>query len=239
MSTALVVARADLDLGHRRGQLGRELVGDVGVCIEAVRRGAGLGAVTHLGHHCTFDCSVDIGVFENDERRVAAQLHDGLQYAVGRSAKQLATDAGRAGERHHASCTVFHCGIKPGTRITRWDHVDESGWHACGLAQLSNAQCGERCLCRRLDNDRIASSQCGRELAGDHRRGEVPRRNHDNNAHRRVLHQNALIATGGERDRTVDPHGFLGVPSKELGCVADFADGVGSRLAVLGHDQVG
>ncbi len=48
---------------------------DLLVDVEAVGGGAGLAHVAHLGDHRAFDRSIDVGVVEHDEGRVAAELH--------------------------------------------------------------------------------------------------------------------------------------------------------------------
>ena len=64
----------------RRG----ELLGDGLVHEEAVGRGAGLADVAHLGEHRALDRGVEVGVLEDQERRVAAQLHRDAQDLLGR-----------------------------------------------------------------------------------------------------------------------------------------------------------
>jgi hypothetical protein len=50
---------------------------------EAVGGRAGLTDVAHLGEHRAVDRPVEVGVLEDDERRVAAELHRHPQQAVG------------------------------------------------------------------------------------------------------------------------------------------------------------
>ena len=232
-------AITDVDLGHGGSELGGELTRDVGVRIEPVGSGARLGAVAHLGHHGTFDGGIEIGVVEHDEGRIATKLHHCLQHAIGRATKQQAADRGRTGERHHARRLVIDSRIEPATRIARRNHIDQAGRNASFLAQLGDPQRGKRRLGGRLDDDRVASTERRRQLAGDHGRREVPWRDHHDHAHRRVLHDDALVATGRHADRSVDAHRLFSVPPEELSRVRDLTNSIRARFAVLFHDQVG
>ena len=72
--------RQRLDLGAEAGD---ELVGHVGVHVEPVGRGAGLPAVAELRDHRAGHGRVEVGVGGDDERRVAAELHRGVEHPVG------------------------------------------------------------------------------------------------------------------------------------------------------------
>ena len=84
------------------GELVRDRAGDV----EAVRRRARLAHVAHLRDHRALDGGVDVGVREDDERRVAAELHRRPQQALGGLLDELLPDLGRAGERELAQPRV-------------------------------------------------------------------------------------------------------------------------------------
>ena len=95
---AVVLAAAEGERTHPVGELLGELVGDRGVHQEPVRGGAGLAHVAHLGEHRAVDRSVDVGVVEDQERRVAAELHADPLQLVGGLLDQLLPDPGGAGE---------------------------------------------------------------------------------------------------------------------------------------------
>src|SRR6266545_6039292 len=86
---AVLGATAELERGHPLGQAvgerGRHRLGHV----EAVGRGAGLADVAHLGKQRAFHGGVQVGVVEDQERRVASQLHRDPQHVVGRLGEQL------------------------------------------------------------------------------------------------------------------------------------------------------
>ena len=47
--------------------------------VDAVGGGAGLAQIAHLGQHRAFDGGVHVGIVEDDDGRVAAQLHRWFQ----------------------------------------------------------------------------------------------------------------------------------------------------------------
>jgi hypothetical protein len=53
--------------------------------VEAVRGGAGLAHVAQLRHHRLVDRELEVGVVEDEQRRVAAELHRDAQHAVHRA----------------------------------------------------------------------------------------------------------------------------------------------------------
>ena len=97
-STSSSTPRPSFSAPIRSRELLRELGGDGVVHVEAVGRGAGLTDVAHLRDHRALDRRVEVGVLEDEERRVAAELHRDLEDVLGRLGDQLAPDLGRAGE---------------------------------------------------------------------------------------------------------------------------------------------
>ena len=93
-----------------------ELLGDRLVHVEAVGRGAGLADVAHLGDHRALDGRVEVGVVEDQERRVAAELHRGLQHLVGGLAHQHPAHLGGAGEAELAQAGVLDDRLGDGAR---------------------------------------------------------------------------------------------------------------------------
>ena len=75
-----------------------EVVVDDARHVEAVRRGAGLAAVAHLGDHRAVERSVEVGVVADEEGGVAAELHRGGEHLVGCLLQEDPPDLGRAGE---------------------------------------------------------------------------------------------------------------------------------------------
>ena len=66
--------------------------------VKARRGDADLAIVAELANHRRLSHLVDVGVGEDDQRRVAAKLEAQTLDLVGRTADQLLADLGRAGE---------------------------------------------------------------------------------------------------------------------------------------------
>src|SRR5690625_2067152 len=122
---ALVLARADPDGGHAGDEPGDEGVVDRPLDEEPVGGGAGLTAVTHLRDHRALDRRVDVGVVEDDEGGVAAELHAGLEHLLGGGPQETAAGLRRAGEGEHARAGVGEHRLDDGTGPSRGDDRSE------------------------------------------------------------------------------------------------------------------
>ena len=234
---AVVESVADADVGHCGGEHARELVGDLLMHEEPVRCGAGLGRMSHLGHHCALDGCVEISIVEHDERRVATELHHRLEHPVRGPLEQDDTHFGRPGERHHPRRAMVDRRVEPRSRRQRRHDVDDTGWQTGLVQQLADPQRRERRLTWRLDHCGVAGGERRRELAGDHRRGEVPRGDDHHDADRWMVHHDPVRAGRRRAERTVDADRLLGVPAEELGGVRDLSTRISERLAVFERDQ--
>ena len=94
--------------------------GDRAVHQEPVGGGAGLAHVAHLGDHRAVDGGVDVGVLEDEERRVAAELHAQPLQLVGGLPDQHLADAGRAGEADLAQPVVGLQGLAELAGVGWW-----------------------------------------------------------------------------------------------------------------------
>ena len=128
--------------------------------------------------------------------------------------------------------------VEPRRRVGGRDHVDDTVWHSGLGQQLCDPECRQWCLGRRLDDDGVASSKGRRELAGDHCRREVPRRDDHDDTDGWMLHDDSVRPRWGGADRAANADRLFGVPPEELCGVCDFARCVGERFAVLSNDQV-
>jgi hypothetical protein len=72
-------AAADLERLHPLGDTCRELIGNGFVHDEPVGGRTGLTDVAELGQHRTVNRRTKISIIEDQERRIAAQLHGGTQ----------------------------------------------------------------------------------------------------------------------------------------------------------------
>ena len=84
----------------------REVLSERLVHVEAVGGRARLADIAHLGDHRAVDGRVEVGVLEDDERRVAAELHRDAQDLLRRLLDERAPDLRRAGEGQLARARV-------------------------------------------------------------------------------------------------------------------------------------
>ncbi|GAB5463993.1 MAG: hypothetical protein HoeaKO_40840 [Hoeflea alexandrii] len=97
---------ADLHLANGSGEFFGKRVIDAGLHVDPVGADAGLAVVAVFRDHRAFDRGIEIGVVEDDERRIAAKLHRGLLDLVCGLAHQDPADFGRAGKRDLADLVV-------------------------------------------------------------------------------------------------------------------------------------
>ncbi|MDT4859493.1 hypothetical protein FQZ97_940030 [compost metagenome] len=103
-----VVLQAGLEAGHGIGQVGHEVVVDLLAGIDAAGGGAVLPGVVEAegadaGHHVS-----EVGIVEDDHRRLAAQFHMGAFHAFRGATDDGLAGAHRAGQRHHAHQRMRH-----------------------------------------------------------------------------------------------------------------------------------
>ena len=210
------------------------------VHVEAVGRGAGLAAVAHLGQERAVHGRVDVSILEDQERRVAAQLHRAVDDVVGRLLEQHPADLGRAGERQLAHPRVGQHGLRQRARLAR----------SAGRSRRRRAR-PPRPAC-----SATASAVSGVSLAGlsttvqpAASAGPILRvaiaAGKFHGVIRKLtptgwrVHHDPVSAGRRDRQRAVEPDRLLGVPAEELGRVEDLAARVAQRLAVLQHHQPG
>ena len=170
-----VEAVADGEGGHRLGQFLHEAVVDAGLHVDAVGADAGLAGVAELGDHRTGDGGVQIGIVEDDEGGVAAQLHRHFLDGVGALGQQGAADFGGAGEGELADGVVAGQFATDGAGAAG-DHVEQPGGQAGAAGQLAQGQCRQRGGRGGADDEAATGGQGRGGLAGDHRAGKVPGR---------------------------------------------------------------
>ena len=105
------------------------------------------------------------------------------------------------------------------------------------LGQFGQRQRGKRRLLGRLEDDGTTGSQRRCNLAGNHRRGEIPRRDGGANTNRFLDDDQLAIPERRWNDFAVGALGFLGEPLNVGSSVGDLAARLGQRLALLcGHE---
>ena len=225
---------ADIQLGHRFGQLGGERVINAGLHVDPVGADAGLAVVAEFAQHRAFDRGVEIGIVEDDERRVAAQFHRTFHHLVGGLAQQDAADLGRAGEGELAHLGVLAEFLAGGRGGAGRHHVEHAGRNAGAFGQHRQHDGRQRGFLRGPRDKGAAGRQRRRRLAGDHRIGEVPRRDRGRHADGLLDHGDALVALVAGDGFAIDALGLFGEELDEGGAVMDLAHCLGFGFALFG-----
>ena len=143
-------------------------------CSEHARcRGAVLTGVEISGHRDGLRGRCDVGIIEDDDRRLAAKLEVHTLEVAGSRTRDLHTGAHAAGDRRHRRDPVGH-ERRAGAGIAA-DNVEDARWQELGH-DLGHQQRGHRRGVRRLEHDGIARGDRGRPLPDRHHHRVVPGR---------------------------------------------------------------
>ena len=209
-------------------------VGDV----EAIRRGAGLADVPHLGDHRSLERRVQVGVVEDQERGVPSQLHGDVEHVVRRLGDQLAADLGRAREAELPQAGIGDHRLGDGARRGARDHVQHPARQAALLQNLGEGERRQGGLLGRLPDHGAAGGDRGADLARSHRGGEVPRGDEEARTDRLTHDQHPAGGVARQLVVAVDPQGLAREPAEELRRIGDLGLRLRHRLAHLeGHQQ--
>ena len=225
-----------LELQDGGGEFGGEGVIDAFLNQQAIDADAGLAGIAVFRGHRAGDRRVEIGILEDDERRVAAEFHRNLLDRGGTLGHQHLADFGGPGESD-----FLHRRIAGEFATDGAGRAGHDVHHARGYPRLPG-QFGQRQgrvgrHAGRLDHDGATGGQGRSGLAGDHGVGEVPWRDRGDHAHRLLNHHDAAISVRTRDGVAVDPLGFLGKPFDEGCAVGNLAARFGKRFALLqGHD---
>ena len=181
---ALIQPVAKSKSGHARGESLQEGLGNAGMDEDAVGRRAGLADAAHLRRHAAFHGGGEVGIGQDDEGGVAAELHRRLENALGGAGKQEPPDFGGAGEGEGAHALVSQHELGEGPGALGGEGLDEAAVHARLLQEGSEGKGGERSLAGGLEEAGAASGKRGGDFARRHGEGEVPRRDEEGEADR-------------------------------------------------------
>ena len=133
--------------------------------------------------HAAGDGLLQVGVVENDVRRLAAQFLTDTLDGIGRTLGDVDACAGRAGEGNHVDAGMLaHRCADIGTEAV--DQIEHTLRHAGLMKNFRENQRGRRRIFRRLQDHGAARRDRRRDLAGDLVERPVPRRDHTDDAHR-------------------------------------------------------
>ncbi len=229
-------AAADPEAGQPlREHLGEGL-GKGSLDMEDVRRGAGLAPVAHLRGDRALDGGGQVGVGEDDERRLAAQLEARAQHPTGREAEQVAAHCGRAGEGELPQAGVGEQAV--GRAVLRRDHHVQDPGGRPGLVEDRRQREGrQRGLGRRPQHGRAAGGERRADASGGDGEREVPGSHDQAGTRGAARHHDAGGAARVAAYRPLHPHGLLGRPLQVLGREGHLLARLGQGLPHLEGDQ--
>ena len=234
--------RADLDAffqpiahlelpGQLDGRLG-ELLRDRLVDVEPGGCDADLAVVAELADDGRLGDLRDIGVGEDDQGGMTAELEAEPLDAVGRAPDQVLAHFRRAGE-----ADLPHGGMlekKRGERPRRAHHQVGHAGRQAGVGQAGeHLEQGQRGLLGRPAHDRTAGGQRRRDLPARQGRGEVPGSDRPDDAHRVLDRVVPLGDVRGGDHPAVGALPLLGEPLEGVRGVEDLRLRLGQRFALL------
>ncbi|MCY1517587.1 hypothetical protein D9M68_522750 [compost metagenome] len=228
---------ADPEFAHLLHQARSEALVNAILHQDSIGADAGLAGVAELALHDPGNRLFEVRIVEHDEGRIATQLETEALDLIGTLAHQQAAHSSRTGEGNLAHGRVAGQ-LLADARRHAGNHVEHPGRDADPLGQHRQRQRRQRSQIGGLDHNRAAGRQGWRALAGDHRIGEVPRRDGRTHTNRLFQGKQATITTRCGNGFAIHPASLLGEPFDETGAVSNLALGFSERLALLaGHDQ--
>ncbi len=234
---ALVEAVTDLVGADDFLQFLDELVVDRVLHEDAVGAHAGLARVAVLRRCSTRRRQLQVCVVEHDDRGVAAKLHRQALERIGALLRQDLADARRSGERQLAHDRVRAHFVTDRARVVRRQNVEQSRGQSGPIGKLGQRCHRQWCFLWRLGYHRAADGKRGRDLAGEHRRREIPGRDRRAHADRLLDHDAATVRERLRQDVAIDTFAFLGEPLDERGSIDHLAPGLGQDLALLDRHE--
>ena len=169
---------------------------------------------------------------------MAAEFHDQPFHGRGALAGDELADFGRTGEAHGADARIGIHAADDGGGIAGHD-IEDAGGQAGALAKLGKGQRRERRFAGGMGDDGAAGGKGRRHLAGDHRGGEIPRRDDTDDPERLAAHDHFRARQMAGDALGIETLPLFGIPFDEAGGVIDLATGFAKRLALLQRHQQG
>ena len=200
-----------------------EVVVDAVLHVDAVGADAGLAHVAELRDHRALDRGIEIGVVEDDERRVAAELEADLLHRRGRLAHQQLADLGRAGEGRRSAPRDGRSAPRRSRCALPVTTLRTPGGMPARSASTASASAVSGVSLAGLHHHRAAGGERRADLARDHRGREIPRRDRRDDADRLADDDDAGVGAVARDGLAVDALRLLGVELDERGGVVDLA----------------
>src|SRR5919205_346240 len=184
------------------------------------------------------DGQVEIGVVEDDDRVLAAELEVDVLERVGRVPHHLDPGLARARERKRALAGVLGARVADRAAAAVED-VDDPRRQARLGEQLDEALAEEWRVARRLEDHGVPADERGRELPRRDRDREVPRRDRAHDADRHPHAHVELVLELGRRRLAEEAPALAGHVVAHVDRFLDVAPGFGLDLAHLPGHEVG
>ncbi len=165
--------RADAQRVHAVADFGDQFFRDALLHQQARTGAANLPLIEPDAVDQAFDGAVEIGVFENDEGRFAAQFERKSLVAGGGGFANRAANFGGSGERDLVD--VGMCDERFAGRAVAGDDVHDAGGRSDFLANVREGQRGERSEFRGLQDDGISGGKRRRDFPRQHEQRKIPR----------------------------------------------------------------
>ena len=225
---------ADLQLGEAGGELFGESVDNGTMDDIALGRAADLTGVVDTAADGLVHGVVEIGVVEDQDAVVAAELHDRAGHVLRGVLDDVDADGGAAGEADAVDLRRIGQRTANGAAAAGDDLQDLAG--DTGLDHDLRHQDGaERCVGRGLHNDGVAGSQRRAGLVAEELNGEIEGIDTGDDAERLVIRHDQIIRAG--KHMTIDVLGLLRIAAEELRGQIHTAHGLRDGLAGLGREQ--
>jgi len=176
--------------GRRAGPLGqaaRDVVEDAALHIDALGAQADLAGVGEHRAGQPVQRGAEVGVVEDHGGVLAAQLERHRAHPRRDRRHDVRAGGRRAGERDAVDARVLDQELAGRTGPEAVHHVVDAGRRAGRGDHLGQQGGGGRGLLARLDHDRVAARQRGRDLPGQQQQRQVPRDDHGDHAERAAV----------------------------------------------------
>ena len=176
---------------------------------EPAGRGAALPGGAKGAPQRAFDGEIEIGVFHDDLRILAAELERNARQILTADRGDLTPDRGRAGKRNQLHVAMTH---QRGAHFlaASMNQIDDPRRHAGLVEDLDESCRGMRRIFRRLEDHGVAADQRGKQLPGRDRQRKIPRRDQRAHADRRAHGHGELIGQFRRRGFTEQAPAFAG-----------------------------
>ena len=232
-------AISGLQLRHPGFQCREKRLEDTALDKNTVGADAGLAGVQELDQGHPLGRVHGVGIIEDDEGRMPTQFHrHPLELGRGGLGQMLA-DRGGASEGQLAN---FGVGAKQFTHRLRVTHRDQIGnpRRQPGVMQNLEYRPGTQgCCLGGFQNRGATGGKGGSQFSGQHGYGVIPGGDGGNDAHRLLLHQEALVGSGRGYGLAINPFGLLAKPLQEVRRVLHLIHGSLQGLTLLTGHQLG